>query len=84
MLKIQNMVEKDVQVNYNKKHNRDFSSAFKVEGPLCYCHDIKELFRTLGIVYIVDECGLFIDFTKRSLKAVLLHFEMTLHPYCTL
>ena len=67
------MVEKDVKVSYYRKRNGDFSSAFKVEGPLCYCHDIKELFQTLGIVNGVNECRLFIDFLKRNLKTVLLH-----------
>ena len=39
-----NMLEKDIKASYNRKRNRDFSSELKVEGPLCYCHDIKELF----------------------------------------
>ena len=72
-LKERDMVEKDVKVSYYRKRNWDLSSAFKVEGPLCYCHDIEELFQTLGIVHIVNEWRLFIDSSKRSLKAVLLH-----------
>ena len=72
-LKERNMVEKDVKVSYYRKRNWDLSSAFKVEGPLCYCHDIEELFQTLGIVHIVNEWRLFIDSSKRSLKAVFLH-----------
>ena len=43
-LKERNMVEKDVKVSYYRKRNRCLSSAFKVEGPICYCHDIEELF----------------------------------------
>ena len=70
-LKEQNMIEKDVKVSYYRKRNRDLSPAFKVEGPLCYCNDIKELFQTLGIIHIVNRA--FIDSSKRSLKAVLLH-----------
>ena len=54
-LKERNMVEKDVKVSYYRKRNRGLSSAFKVEGPLCYCHDIEELFQTLGTVHIVNE-----------------------------
>ena len=72
-LKEQNMVEKDVKVSYYRKCNWDLFSAFKVEGPLCYCYDIEELFQTLGIVHIVNEWRLFIDFSMRSLKAVILH-----------
>ena len=72
------MVEKDVKVSCYKKRNRGLSSAFKVEGPLCCCHDIEELFQTLGTVHIVNDWRLFIDSSKRSLKAVLLHIEMCL------
>ena len=71
-LKKYNMVEKDVKVSYYRKRNKDFSLAFKVEGPFFYCHNIKELFRTLGIVHTVDEWRLFVDCSKRSLKVVLL------------
>ena len=69
------MVEKDVKVSCYRKHNRDLSLAFKVERPLCYCHDMEELFQTLGVVHIVKECRAFIDSSKRSLKAVLLHIR---------
>ena len=72
-LKERNMVEKDVKVSYCRKRNWDISLTYKVEGPLCYCQDIEELFQTLGIVHIVNEWRLFIDSSKRSLKAVLLH-----------
>ena len=67
------MVKKDVKVSYHRKRNRILSSAFKVESPFCYCHDLEELFQTLGTVYILNEWRLFIDFSKGSLKAVLLH-----------
>ena len=64
------MVEKDLKVSYYRKRNRGLSSAFKVI--FCYCHDIEELFQTFGTVHIVNEWRLFIDSSKRSLKAVLL------------
>ena len=67
------MLERDVKVSYYRKRNRDLSSAFKVEGPFCYCNDIEELFPSLGAVHIANEWRLFIDSSKRSLKAVLLH-----------
>ena len=54
---------------------KGFIFAFKVEGPLCYCHDIEELFQTQGTVHIVNKWRLFIDSSKRSLKAVFLHIE---------
>ena len=67
------MVEKDVKVSYYRKRNRDLSLAFKVEGSLCNCHDIEEVFQTIGLVHIVSEWRFFIDSSKRRLKAILLH-----------
>ena len=67
------MVEKDVIVSYYRKRNKDLSLAFKIERSPCYCHDMEELFQTLGVVHIVKEWRAFIDSSKRSLKAVLLH-----------
>ena len=86
-LKERNMVERDVKASYCRKRNRDLSSSYcrkrnrdlssalKVEGLLCYCNDIEELFRTLGAVHIANEWRIFIDSSKRSLKAVLLHIR---------
>ena len=55
------MVQKDVKISYYRKCNREFSLVFKVEGSLCYCHDMEELIQTLDVVHIVDEWKLFID-----------------------
>ena len=51
----------------------DLSTVFRVDGPLCYCHNIKSLFEKLGEDHIANEWRLFLDCSKRSLKAVLLH-----------
>ena len=40
---------------------------------LCYCTDIQGLFQEIGIAYLTSGWRLFIDSSKRSLKAVLLH-----------
>ena len=40
---------------------------------LCCCHNIKNLFEKLGEDHIANECRLFLDSPKRSLKVVLLH-----------
>ena len=40
---------------------------------LCYCTDIQGLFQEIGIAYSASDWSLFIDSSKRSLKAVLLH-----------
>ena len=39
----------------------------------CYCTDIQGLFQEIGIAYSPTDWRLFIDSSKRSLKAVLLH-----------
>ena len=40
---------------------------------LCYCTDIQGLFQEIGIAYSASDWRLFIDSSKRSFKAVLLH-----------
>ena len=40
---------------------------------LCYCTDMQGLFQEIGIAYSASDWRLFIDSSKRSLKAVLLH-----------
>ena len=40
---------------------------------LCYCADIQRLFQEISIAYSASDWRLFIDSSKRSLKAVLLH-----------
>ena len=40
---------------------------------LCYCTDIQGLFQKIGIAYSASDWRLFIDSSKPSLKAVLLH-----------
>ena len=44
-----------------------------MDGDLVYCNDIDGLMATLGITHDPDEWRLFIDLSKTSLKAVLLH-----------
>ena len=40
---------------------------------LSYCTDIQGLFQEIGIVYSASDWRLFIDSSKQSFKAVLLH-----------
>ena len=44
-----------------------------MEGDLVYCHDIDRLMAALRITYDPNEWRFFIDSSKTSLKAVLLH-----------
>ena len=48
---------------------------------LCYCTDIQSLFQEIGIVYAASDWRLFIDSSKQSLKAVLLHNGNVYHPF---
>ena len=68
-----NLLHADVVVTHYRKRNMDLSTVFKVDGPLCYCHNIKSLFEKLGEDHIANEWRLFLDSSKRSLKAVLMH-----------
>ena len=61
------------QVSYYRKRSKGLEAFFKVDGPLCYCHDIEGLFEGLQQPYDASEWRLFIDSSQRSLKAVLLH-----------
>ena len=72
-LKENNLLENDVLIGHYRKRNLSLSSAFRVDGPLCFCHNVNELFEKLHVVHRPDEWILFIDSSKRSLKAVLLH-----------
>ena len=40
---------------------------------LCYCTDVQGLFQEIDIAYSASDWRLFIDSSKRSLKAALLH-----------
>ena len=72
-LRENNLLQKDVLVSHYRKRNTDLSTVFRVDGPLCYCYDITSFFEKLGEDHIASEWRLFLDSSKRSLKAVLLH-----------
>ena len=50
-----------------------------MSGKLCYCNDIPALFTKFGIEHDAHEWRLFIDASKCSIKAVLLH-NGNVHP----
>ena len=68
-----NLLHADVVVTHYRNRNMNLSTVFRVDGPLCYCHNIKSLFEKLEEDHIANEWRLFLDSSKRSLKAVLLH-----------
>jgi hypothetical protein len=56
-----------------RSREQEFTSYFSQDGDLVYCCNIPGLMQKFGIQYKVNELRLFIDSSKRSLKAVLLH-----------
>lgn len=68
-----NLLAKGTTITSFRKRNANFSVFFKVEGPMCVCFDIVGLMNELGLTHISTEWRLFIDSSKSSLKAVLLH-----------
>ena len=64
------MVKKDVKVSYYRKRNRDLSLAFKVEELFATAMILKSYFK---LWVWLTKWRLFIDSSKRSLKAVLLY-----------
>ena len=59
-------------ISQGKRH-RGFATFFSFRDGLCYCHDIKVLFKAIGIFCNTFDWRLFIDRSSRSLKAVLMH-----------
>ena len=61
-----------------RKRYEDLVHFFKIERGLVACTDIDGLMQTLSINHIPLDWRLFIDSSKLSLKAVLLHSSNTL------
>ncbi|GBO19990.1 hypothetical protein AVEN_258304-1 [Araneus ventricosus] len=47
--------------------------SFCQDGDMIFCNDVDSLFKALGLQHNLQEWRLFIDSSKVSLKAVLLH-----------
>ena len=74
-----NLLNADAKVTYFRKRTADLTHLFTMSGELCYCNDIPALFTKFGIEHDAHEWRLFIDESKRSIKAVLLH-NGNVHP----
>ena len=68
-----NLLESDVKVSFFRDRQKDLVPFFLMEGDLVYCNDINGLMAALTVKHDPDEWRLFIDSSKTSLKAVLLH-----------
>lgn len=67
-----NLLDHDTRISLRTRH-ASLLSFFKMEGDLCYCSDVNGLLLALGVEHDPTEWRLFIDSSKLSLKAVLLH-----------
>lgn len=72
-LKEKNLLAVGTSIYVYRKREQQFSNFFVQEGDLVYCSDIPGLMNEFGVEYKKEDWRLFIDSSKTSLKAVLLH-----------
>jgi len=72
-LKQWNLLEKNVRISSFRSRLQQLVPFFRKEDDLLFCYDVDGLMNTLGIKHDQQEWQLFIDSSKLSLKAVLLH-----------
>ncbi|ESN93095.1 hypothetical protein HELRODRAFT_165255 [Helobdella robusta] len=72
-LKQWNLLQSDVKVSYFRKRQQNLVRFFEKKNSLVVCVDIYGLMYCLNLNYDPTEWRLFIDSSKLSLKAVLLH-----------
>lgn len=81
-LKAVNILAPDVKVYGSRGRQRNFKPYFDRDATntFAYCTDICGLMRAMNYRYDPEEWRLFIDSSKRSLKAVLLYIDNTKNP----
>lgn len=72
-LKEKNLLAPGTSFSWFRKREKDFLQYFSQEEELVFCNDITGLLSMFNVNYDVKEWRLFIDASKQSLKAVLLH-----------
>ncbi|UYV84953.1 hypothetical protein LAZ67_X004087 [Cordylochernes scorpioides] len=72
-LKGWNLLHKGIKVCFFRKRQDEFQDFFSQENDLVYCNDAVSLMEALGHDHDTEEWRLFIDSSKISMKAVLLH-----------
>ena len=72
-LKNKNLLSSGTSFSWYRHREREFTQYFTKEGNLVYCNDVRGLMKCFEIEYDSSEWRLFIDSSKTSLKAVLLH-----------
>lgn len=78
-LKEMNLLAADANVRMYRNRQRNFVQYFTVnaENTFVFCHDCKLLMGEMGIQYNPGDWRIFIDSSKTSMKAVLLHVTNT-------
>jgi hypothetical protein len=69
-LKEKNLLAAGTSMYWDRSREQEFTIYFSQDGALVYCCNIPGLMQKFGVEYKVHECRLFIDSSKRSLKAV--------------
>lgn len=68
-----NLLQENVKISVYRDRHKDLTQFFAMKSDLVFCHEINGLMNSLNIEYKPEEWRLFIDASKLSLKAVLLH-----------
>jgi hypothetical protein len=72
-LKGWNLLEKGTKICYYCQRQHEFQHLFSWQDDLVYCNDVDSLLDTLGQRHNPGEWRLFMDSSKLSPKAILLH-----------
>lgn len=82
IFKRKNLLEPGVKVSSFRHRDAELKECFIVneEKDFVHCYDVEKLMTKMGIHYDPDDWRLFIDSSKNSLKAVLLHFTNKYPP----
>lgn len=67
------LLQPGVLVTATRYRSTYLAECFATRGNICYCKDIEELFAVMKQPFVSREWRLFIDGSKTSIKAVLLH-----------
>ena len=68
-----NLLQEGTKISYFRDRHKNLSAFYQLENDFCFCTDVNGLMQHLGYEHTPDEWRLFIDSSKVSLKAVLLH-----------
>jgi hypothetical protein len=73
-LREQNLLAAGTSMCWYRSTEQEFTSCVSKDGDLVYCCNIPGLMQKFGVQFEANEWRLFIHSSKRSLKAVLLHY----------